>query len=422
MSCKSVVYITIEYCEADLFSGNGICARSHVRQLAAASVRVHVICGRPKHAESPEPTLQNVTLSTVPLDTWFSTECACSHSQFATGTASILNKLDWSTFDACLAVDWTGTNALRNISVATSQTMNQLSIPIVYLNLRSYMSMTNIPDSDRQFYTEAERAAVHMALKSGGSVVSLCKCDDVTLQKLVPHDLKLDSTRFHVLLPMLRSEFQTIAQIDKDKILNHNRRRTYLTCLVRLSEDKGPHRFVRLLERLQQNDPDIWEREGIVPLLLGAPTQIEYAHHIRKWLKNVVSNAVIMDSFLLPQQLATILQNSVLNIHPALYEAYGMTIVEAAAMGCPSIVHCDGIGATQLLQPKKEAIISLDLSDEDRLVEDVSRILADKSLLSDVAHRAYEFATSWTESEHGQRLVQIVNASVAGLNEGRTED
>lgn len=383
-----------------------------MRQLAAASVHVHVICGRPRHARSPEPSFKNVTLSTVPLDAWFSTECACSHSQFADGTASILDKLDWSTFNACLAVDWTGTNALRKISASTSQKIDQLSLPIVYLNLRSYMSMTNIPDSDRQFYTEAERAAVHMALKSGGSVISLCKSDDVTLQRLTPPDFKIDSTRFHVLLPMLRTEFHCIAQTDKDKILNDSRRRTYLTCLVRLSEDKGPHRFVRLLERLQENDPQIWERERIVPLLLGAPTQIEYAKRIRERLKNAVPNAVIMDSFLLPQQLATVLQNSVLNIHPALYEAYGMTIVEAAAMGCPSIVHRDGIGATQLLQPKTDAVISLDLTDEDRLIEDVSRILSDRSFLSDVAHRAYEFATSWTEAEHGQTLLRHVNDAI----------
>lgn len=412
----SVVYITIEYCEADLFSGNGICARSHVRQLAASSVNVHVICGRPKHAQCPESPMQNVTVSAVPLDTWFSTEFACSHSQFADGAAAIMDRLDWSTFDACLAVDWTGTNALVKLNADTLKRINQLSLPIVYLNLRSYMSMTNIPDSDRQFYTEAERAAVHMALKSGGSVVSLCKADDATLRTLTPSSLTDKSDRFHVLLPMLRTEFQRIAQTDKDKILNHGRKRTYLTCLVRLSEDKGPHRFVRLLQRLQEKDPDIWTRLCIAPLLLGAPTQIEYAHHIRELLKSSVPNAIVMDTFLQPQQLATILQNSVLNIHPALYEAYGMTIVEAAAMGCPSVVHCQGIGATQLLQPRKEAVFSIDLTDEDKVVEEISRILSDQSLLSNVAHRAYEFATSWTEAEHGQALLRYVEEAVGRSN------
>ena len=37
-------------------------------------------------------------------------------------------------------------------------------------------------------------------------------------------------------------------------------------------------------------------------------------------------------------------------MHPCAYDAYGMTLVEAAAFGCPSLVNGGGaVGATELL-------------------------------------------------------------------------
>ena len=49
------------------------------------------------------------------------------------------------------------------------------------------------------------------------------------------------------------------------------------------------------------------------------------------------------------EELATVWQSTLLNIHPATYEAYGMTIVEAAAFGVPSLLHLGTIGAKDLL-------------------------------------------------------------------------
>ncbi len=46
-------------------------------------------------------------------------------------------------------------------------------------------------------------------------------------------------------------------------------------------------------------------------------------------------DAIIEESFLGPTELADILSATVLNIHPCLYDAYGMTIVEAASQGTP---------------------------------------------------------------------------------------
>ena len=53
------------------------------------------------------------------------------------------------------------------------------------------------------------------------------------------------------------------------------------------------------------------------------------------------------------EELAIVWQSTLLNIHPATYEAYGMTIVEAAAFGVPSLLHLGTIGAKDLLPGTK---------------------------------------------------------------------
>ena len=46
-------------------------------------------------------------------------------------------------------------------------------------------------------------------------------------------------------------------------------------------------------------------------------------------------NAIIEESFLGPADLAHIFAATVLNIHPCVYDAFGMTIIEAASQGLP---------------------------------------------------------------------------------------
>ena len=59
----------------------------------------------------------------------------------------------------------------------------------------------------------------------------------------------------------------------------------------------------------------------------------EYADGIRARLRAAASGAVIQDSFLGPAALAAIFAATLLNVHPCRYDAYGMTVVEAASQG-----------------------------------------------------------------------------------------
>lgn len=403
--------MTIEYCRADLFSGNGVCARSQVRGLALQGVSVLVICGRPIPTAEPDAAQEHVKVLSVPLDSWLTTDRASSHAQFAEGAAALLrDQVSGAGYDAFLAVDWTGMNALR----AFVDAGGVIHAPVMYLNFRVYSSMASISPEDRVFYAEQESAAVEFAIDHGGGVTALCDDDESALRNLDGRDdpLRLplqDDARFRVILPMLREEFIELARADEDQILDFKRKRMYLVSLVRLSEDKGPHRFVKLLQRLQDIDPHIWERTGVVPLICGADSQPEYAQSLKSELRKIVPNAVIMDKFLTPTELSVVLKNSVLNIHPAEYEAYGLTIVEAASMGCPTVLNETGIGAAQLLDPKKKASIAVDVTNGDAFADVVRRLLEDDTRRQQHAHYAYLHATSWSEAEHVRALIDFTN-------------
>lgn len=55
-------------------------------------------------------------------------------------------------------------------------------------------------------------------------------------------------------------------------------------------------------------------------------------------LRAAAPEAVIEERFLGPADLARIFSSTALNFHPPLYDAYGMTVVEAASQGAHLIV------------------------------------------------------------------------------------
>ena len=72
---------------------------------------------------------------------------------------------------------------------------------------------------------------------------------------------------------------------------------------------------------------------------------------------------IVIDHHLGPHELAAIFSHTAINIHPCLYDAYGMTLVESAAFGVPSVVNGGGkVGAAALLG-ENEGCIALDLSE-----------------------------------------------------------
>ncbi|KAA6428956.1 MAG: hypothetical protein FRX49_01066 [Trebouxia sp. A1-2] len=128
--------------------------------------------------------------------------------------------------------------------------------------------------------------------------------------------------------------------------------RPYLTCCVRLSPEKQPHRFVELVEELAHQG--MVQQLGIIPVMCASATT-PYALALVARLQAAAPNCILHTQFLGPEELAKIYSKTRLNIHPCLYDAYGMTVVEAASQGAPSIVNAGGtVGATDLLKAPVE--------------------------------------------------------------------
>lgn len=447
-STQRIIYITLEYCKQDLFSGNGICARSQVRGLSTLLyddnsgrngiqlLMQEVIVARPASAASnpldPSDTPPGVRLHVVPVSNWKTTDLEFDHETFAVGVQSIVMSLiskDDTTLppiSAILAVDWTGMAGVSKALHGIPKT-----IRIFFLNFRVYASMTNISQEHRHYYQTVEEEAVRVALESGGAVMALSAADTESLKamlmtkasentKYMLHDYSRQCLLFRTIWPMLRNEFAEIAQQAQDSILDTTRHRPYFACIVRLAQDKGPQRFVQICQAITRRDPDFWTRTQTIPLLAGAASQPALAKTIQQDLEACIPQAVIVKDFLGPNELSQLLLQTRLNLHPALYEAFGMTIVEAAACGAPTLLNQNGtIGAEQLLPIHKGCSLGVDMENEAALTHRVMELLEmDPAMLAAVGRQAYHVAVSWTELAHVGALWEMVQ-ELSNLQAGK---
>lgn len=113
-------------------------------------------------------------------------------------------------------------------------------------------------------------------------------------------------------------------------------RRKYLTCAVRLSPEKEPETFIALAAELHASGA--LKCLGLTPLLL-ASARTPYADDLRTAFRQRVPTGQLRESFLSTEELAGIFAQTRLNVHPCTYDAYGMTVIEAASQGAPSVVH-----------------------------------------------------------------------------------
>ena len=183
--------------------------------------------------------------------------------------------------------------------------------------------------------------------------------------------------------------------------------RKLIVCACRLSQEKNPLYFVEMMRcgALRKTIADL----GLIPVLCGAAAEEEYAEYCRALLLESYPNAVIIDDFLGPEELASIFAHSVVNFHPSRYDAFGMTIIEAAVFGAPSIINCRDVGATELLG--EDAYLPLDMNlPTDELAIVVSNILSDKDRLEAVQKASYQKAIDWNEDASGEVILERLKA------------
>lgn len=87
-------------------------------------------------------------------------------------------------------------------------------------------------------------------------------------------------------------------------------------------------RFVSLVAELERRGT--FAEHGVTPLLCGSAND-DFAVQIKKQFMDASSTGVLEERFLGATQMAELYAATRLNVHPCLYDAYGMTIVEAAS-------------------------------------------------------------------------------------------
>ena len=417
------------------------------------------------------------------------------------GQQELLRRLDGSpsveSFQSVCVVDWTGAHAYRSLVKQVkardpSSTKSSLP-PVVYLNFRVYSSglqtagdVPSLTTSNLQeWYDQMELAA----LQNASITLALSDHDRQTLHELwckqKVEDVR-DSRRqspkswkeVHVLPPPLRGDIQALAlqrkehegegqshekflsrhlpsavksKLDEyDKALSENNDRHHrclITCVVRMSPEKDTLRFAHFCETFR----DIIREKGYIVVLAGAASDDKYARRVKDDLQRVFANPadsdgrnndsdclVIIESFISPMALAAIFSRSILNFHPCAYEAYGMTIIEAAAFGVPSILACGSqvgasstlmrdtgetrdernneteLGCTCIQVPMDQPVHVADgfalpeLSNEAK--NQIYPYLTDHTQLLSIGNRARERALAWDEATYGRELYHHITS------------
>ena len=415
-----LVLVTYEFTYSP-FSGNGILARSIVKALLQLGCQLHVLCCRPhddvecldNHLMVPELSEEAAErLALIPLqlaehDGWFKLDDKSAWNQFRFDNldehGQLVLKRCLRSADAVLAIDWTGAHAYKTFPVKDK--------PLIYMNFRVYSSGVN---ADRKkWFDDMERRA----LESASILIVLSSRDENDIRNISGSE----SCKIELLLPPLRGDMQELVHKSAEeldaflptevrKALPEGlgaRRRILISCVARISPEKNVFRFLRFLEKAKTD----LEELCLIPLLAGSSADESYAAAVKAELRRLVPHAIILDSFLSPLSLAAVFAHTALNFHPCAYDAYGMTIVEAAACGAPSVLAGESVGAWALLGSHS---LCVDMPQDENELSGAS-VAAIVSLLrspeiEQLGAAAQRKAVEWDEHAYGKRLLEVISS------------
>ena len=432
---RRVVLVSYEYAFAT-FSGNGVLAASTARGLRDRfrDDDVMVVCARPieddddgerddkkreeKTKNMPDEVRDEergtivVVSVPVPKSKWGRLDKTCAHEEFAKNVSE--KQLETVvTFGAnhVLGVDWSSLELYKRIRKRYEDEETKSKIPPPPLTCLIYRVFTLHDESHR----ELEQSVVSAASR----VICLCNNDAEFLRDTFLN-VGEEAVAVEVIHPPLREDVlkdATNALAQEQPLVStarEKKKRNALTCVVRLSKEKEPERFVELVEELAKrnaffsgdggdgaNDDN---DDALIPILV-APATSEFAEGLKKRFREATKNIpnaseLCIESFLNAKQLGKIYSRTKLNVHPCRKDAYGMTVIEAAAFGAPSLV-CSGgkVGSSELLV-ENEGVFSFDYDNEtiEALANFITNI--DENRLKEVSKIGRERALAYDEIEY----------------------
>jgi glycosyltransferase involved in cell wall biosynthesis len=438
-----ILLICIEFVQP-LFSGNGILTQGLVRGLLAQSQQYHitVFCARPESKKNdpieimttnidnnastrtrthesginddPYSTARmdgrlNVLVCNVPDDTWRRLDRSSCWKIIAQQAPSLLQPFavkNGIQFDFIFAIDWSALPAVYNLQEAQ---FFPASAKMIYFVFRVFSASKELCHShnDDQFYRTNEV----LGMEKADLTILLSHVDEKALANEVTCSEQIKNT--HILVPPLRHDIHCQARIRStctstgtinyqlDNPANDSKPQ-YILCNARLSPEKNALKFAQIMHKLHENK--ILTRLNLTPLLIGAICDEEYAKQVCALLP---SQSIIVNRFMASHEMSQYLRQTILNVHPSIYDAYGMTVVEAAAFGVPSIIHKECIGASSLLREEFGEIIFGDMDSEAEVsykYVESALFLTGRQKLQQVGRNARERALSWSVNDYADEL------------------
>ncbi|CAI5464783.1 unnamed protein product [Closterium sp. Yama58-4] len=261
---------------------------------------------------------------------------------------------------------------------------------------------------ERAFYREKESEAVAMA----DVVTALSSRDARYLAESLGAGRKA-GVEPHALLPPLREDIRVLAVGREMSAGSWPSDRLYLVCCVRLSPEKNAALLPPLLRLLAPHLPAL----GVTPLLCAgtAATRGAFGEAVLQEVLAAAPAAVVVDGFMGPDRMAQVYSQTLLNIHPCQYDAYGMTVVEAAAFAAPSVIHVGpggAVGAAELLPPEEQLSLPVDLSAAlPAVAESILALLRDRQHLAQVGLAARRRSLEWSEEASARSLTAMLQGA-----------
>ena len=112
----------------------------------------------------------------------------------------------------------------------------------------------------------------------------------------------------------------------------------------------------------------------------------------------------MLDTFIPSCEMLDYLQKAVLMIHPPVYDAYGMTIAEAAAVSTPTVIHENHIGASSLFRSHENEILTTDFGNVETACAKIQDMLEQPQMLEKIGENAQRRSLSWTTTEYAKQL------------------
>eukprot|EP00759_Apiculatamorpha_spiralis_P005055 PhF_6_TR13009/c0_g1_i1/m.20615 len=414
------LFVTVEFLDP-IFSGNGTYGRSIVNGCSKLGHQIHVVCCVPNATtvtSSSYVVPPNCTIASVTVDAslWKRADRSGPWKQFELKVAEGLMSSgldcgdeDGVGYDVLFFVDWSAFGAAQALRGHLGSTRVKRC---VYLNFRVFSRMVGLPAEDFDFYNTMEAQCVQWSHRS----VALCWSDAAWLQKLLFSNNTSNSSEEEkknccTAVPCpLRYDIQMKALSNPD-VSYSQRTKRYVICCVRRCEEKNVMFFVNVMKLVVEGLAG--SGAVVTPVLCGAIIDEKYNLMCVEHLMAAIPNSIVINTFLSSDQLSELFSEGIVNFHPPLYEAFGLTMLEAAAFGCPSVCHYEKdlgvnqpVGVCGLLQPDRDEIVGVDYRQGDVVVaEEVRKLMLDPLVWERKSKAAKTRSTMWTEEGCAAQLV-----------------